>query len=276
MNVHREKVLITVKTYPTLSRKHVELVCTAGLREDGTWIRLYPIPFRLLDEQKRFPKWHWLDLPVVRRSKDHRNESFSPADLEDVRILHSIGTENKWRARKEIVIRKGKIWTNMQGLIDAAKLEKTSLATFKPAKMIGMDIQPEEERDWSPEVLATALESMRQGDLFRDQEDTREFIPAEKIPYGFYYRFIDDEGKESRMKIIDWEIGMLFRNCLRDADGNEAVALEKIRAKYEANFFKTDLHLFLGTTHAWHDRSKNPWMVIGVLPLPVDLQQELF
>ena len=45
----REKVLITVKTYPTLSRKHGELVCTAGVREDGSWVRLYPIPFRLLD-----------------------------------------------------------------------------------------------------------------------------------------------------------------------------------------------------------------------------------
>ena len=47
--MEREKVLITVKTYPTLSRKHGELVCTAGVREDGSWVRLYPIPFRLLD-----------------------------------------------------------------------------------------------------------------------------------------------------------------------------------------------------------------------------------
>jgi len=32
------KVLITVKTYPTLSAKYDELVCTAGFKEDGTWI----------------------------------------------------------------------------------------------------------------------------------------------------------------------------------------------------------------------------------------------
>ena len=38
------KVLITVKTYPTLSAKYDELVCTAGFREDGTWIRIYPVP----------------------------------------------------------------------------------------------------------------------------------------------------------------------------------------------------------------------------------------
>lgn len=39
------KVLVTVKTYPTISVKYDELVCTAGFREDGSWIRIYPIPF---------------------------------------------------------------------------------------------------------------------------------------------------------------------------------------------------------------------------------------
>jgi len=31
--VSKERVLITVKTYPTLSTKYGELVCTAGIRE---------------------------------------------------------------------------------------------------------------------------------------------------------------------------------------------------------------------------------------------------
>ena len=48
------KVLVTVKTYPTLSDKYDELVCTAGLREDGSWIRIYPVPFRKLDYQNRY------------------------------------------------------------------------------------------------------------------------------------------------------------------------------------------------------------------------------
>lgn len=48
-----ERVLITVKTYPTLSKKYGETVCTAGLREDGSWVRIYPVPFRQLI--RRFP-----------------------------------------------------------------------------------------------------------------------------------------------------------------------------------------------------------------------------
>ena len=36
----RERILITVKTYPTLSRKYGETVCTAGVREDGAGVSL--------------------------------------------------------------------------------------------------------------------------------------------------------------------------------------------------------------------------------------------
>jgi len=31
----KQRILVTVKTYPTLSRKYGETVCTAGIREDG-------------------------------------------------------------------------------------------------------------------------------------------------------------------------------------------------------------------------------------------------
>ncbi|MDF1814754.1 MAG: hypothetical protein P1V20_21290, partial [Verrucomicrobiales bacterium] len=44
----KERILITVKTYPTLSTKYAELVCTAGVNENGEWRRIYPIQFRQL------------------------------------------------------------------------------------------------------------------------------------------------------------------------------------------------------------------------------------
>ena len=42
----RTKVLITVMTYPLPSRGYQELVCTAGVTEQGEWIRLYPVDYR--------------------------------------------------------------------------------------------------------------------------------------------------------------------------------------------------------------------------------------
>lgn len=41
------KVLIAVKTYPTLSSKYDELVCTAGFREDGAFYPKKEIQGRL-------------------------------------------------------------------------------------------------------------------------------------------------------------------------------------------------------------------------------------
>lgn len=64
----KQRVLITVKTYPTLSKKYGETVCTAGLREDGSWVRMYPVPFRRLDETEQYRKFDWLEcLNVIRR-----------------------------------------------------------------------------------------------------------------------------------------------------------------------------------------------------------------
>jgi hypothetical protein len=40
----RKKVLITVTTYPLPSRSYDELVCTAGILENGDWIRIKNIP----------------------------------------------------------------------------------------------------------------------------------------------------------------------------------------------------------------------------------------
>ncbi|MCF8054554.1 MAG: hypothetical protein K9K75_04975 [Deltaproteobacteria bacterium] len=56
-------VFITVKTYPTLSSKYDELVCTAGILDDGSWVRIYPLPFRKLDYEKKYKKYQWIKLP---------------------------------------------------------------------------------------------------------------------------------------------------------------------------------------------------------------------
>jgi len=73
----RERVLITVKTYPTLSRKHGELVCTAAVREDGSWVRLYPIPFPLLEYHERYSKFEWVETTLVKSSSDPRPETLN-------------------------------------------------------------------------------------------------------------------------------------------------------------------------------------------------------
>ena len=76
--LHEEKILILAKTYPSLSEKYLETVCTAGVRDDGSWIRVYPIKFRQMDEVKRYHKYQWISCKVYKPElkNDPRPESF--------------------------------------------------------------------------------------------------------------------------------------------------------------------------------------------------------
>lgn len=269
----REHVLITVKTYPTLSQKHVELVCTAGFREDGSWVRIYPVPFRLLSQELQFPKWTWISLPLIRRTRDRRPESFSPIDRDDIEIGGRIPTTDSWRERRSWALSKGRVWSNLSELIEAGKQDEVSLATFRPAEMLAFEWDAASE-DWESNKLAAVESQLRQMNFLEPESLQQEFKPAKKVPFDFYYRFRDEAGRESRMRILDWEIGMLYWKCRRNAH-SDADALEKVRQRYQNEFFHKDLHLFLGTTYEWHSRAPNPWVIVGVFPPPITPQLEL-
>src|SRR3990172_5580350 len=101
-SLDRVKVLITVKTYPLPSNKYQELVCTAGVLEDGRWIRIYPIPFRSLPSETKFEKYEWIEADLVRNKSDFRPQSYIPkSDASHIRILSKIGTDNNWAERKK-------------------------------------------------------------------------------------------------------------------------------------------------------------------------------
>ena len=62
----KKRVLITVRTYPVPATKGVEVSCTAGVTHDGKWIRLFPLPYRLLEDERKFKKYQWIDVNVTR------------------------------------------------------------------------------------------------------------------------------------------------------------------------------------------------------------------
>ena len=51
--------------------------------------------------------------------------------------------------------------------------------------------------------------------------------------------------------------------------------MELVRAKYLTQFTKTDLHFFLGTTQQFHFVAPNPWVIVGVFPIPFEDQPAL-
>ena len=59
-------ILIIVKTYPEISRKYTETVCTAGVLADSkTLVRLYPIRFRYLEGTLQFKKYQLSFLAMI-------------------------------------------------------------------------------------------------------------------------------------------------------------------------------------------------------------------
>lgn len=274
----RTKVLITVATYPLPSRSYDELVCIAGILETGEWIRIYPVPLKFLtglrkDGRIESFKYNWIEIDLNKRTDDFRPESHSPInyDFKDIELFGKVDTKNNWAKRKKYCT--AKVYKNRSQLIEESK-EPTnvSLATFKPTKILEFVIKAEEKREWKDEWV----ELRKQGDLF--EQDRNPEITIRKLPYKFYYRFIDDAGRESCLMIEDWEIGALYWNCLESAKGNEEEALKSVRDKYEQKFInENDIYFFLGTTREWHmRRAKNPFVIIGVFYPKKEVQMSLF
>lgn len=266
------RVLITVKTYPTLSAKYDELVCTAGFREDGTWIRIYPVPFRKKPYNEQYRKYDWIELDLVKNDGDFRPESYRPKTIDsEINVVGHIDTKRNWEERRKFCL--GKIYYNLTELIAEAKSENTctSLAVFKPTKVL--DFYAEcVEREWDKDKLS----KLNQLNLFEKTEGGK-FVVVQKLPYKFKFRILDNQGKESNMMIEDWETGQLFWNCLARHEGDEQKAIADVRQKYFDDFAQTkDLHFFLGTTQAHHHVSLNPFMIIGTFQPKIELQGKLF
>ncbi len=271
----RERILITVKTYPTLSEKYGELVCTAGIREDGSWVRLYPVPFRRLGSDDRYQKFQWVETQVVRNPFDTRPESFRLLDPDDITLLDRIGTEDNWRERRRLLIRQGKVFDNMETLIEDSHANRRSLATFKPTTIEKFVIE-KGERSWAQDKLDAIKAQANQGDLLSDEGWKETFKVVKPVPWKFSYGFTDVTGKLRTLQILDWEIGALYWNCLESSAGDEKLAISKVRQMYFERFRNADLHLFLGTTHKFHQmKAPNPWVIVGVLPVPQERQISL-
>ncbi len=134
--------------------------------------------------------------------------------------------------------------------------------------------------DWSKKVLDQLVREKAQLSLFNDDKVEDEIKLAEKIPFKFSYKYLDESGKERTAMIEDWEIGALYRNCLKISNGDKQKAVEMVRHKYWDEFVlsgKYDITLLMGTTWEFHNkRAPNPFVIVGVFYPPKDSQERLF
>ena len=106
LELHEEKILIVVKTYPRPSAKYRELVCTAGITTSGKWIRLYPISYRYLDYNKWYRKYQWINVKIEKANikNDFRADGYRPVESTIQAIDEPITTNKQWIDRKNLIL----------------------------------------------------------------------------------------------------------------------------------------------------------------------------
>ncbi len=233
--MERRKILIVTKTYPSISRKYKETVCTAGIllnddEQPVEWIRIYPIRFRKLGLEQRYKRYSIISAEIEKNDKDYRKESYRIND-ESIQVIRSIGTNQSWKERKSLILP-----LSFSSIAEIKSKDK-SVGIIKP-QSIEKYFHKITDREWSSKQLNT----LAQGDLFDESMD------LEKIPYQFGYQFTERDGVKHRYTISDWEISELYRKCRNSSkfttlQEKERDSLEKVKNKYSDEFLSKKRHL---------------------------------
>lgn len=241
-----DKVVVTVKAYPNPSKGHRETSCVAGLQvHSQQWIRLHPIPFRLLPDNQQFKKFDIITANIT-KSSDSRPESHR-VDLESIQRIGNIGTQGgSWDERNRLLA--PMISESLEELRQLAPHQQT-LGLVKVKDLDRLEITPQTS-GWSQKELVR-LRTRRMFD--------RDIIDLECPPYKFHYRY-RCEGKHCNghsHQIFDWEVIQTYRKWSREYGIDWE---EHFRRKFFDWMSERDLHLFVGTMRT-HPTS---WTCVGV------------
>ena len=253
-----KRVLIWGKTYPELSSRYRETVCTGGCFEDGRPVRLYPIPLRYLPEVQRYSLYSWVDAPLVDSSQDRRPESYRLARPQ-IDVLDRVPTDKGWIARREIIF-KDRSWHYecLRDLEARQQADKSSMG-FVPVGSVDkvwLEKRSDDDRDSHEAKYRRLLAQARQQDLFTVDQQTVRFLEFQpwRVRVAWHCRRLDgpDACPGHTAAVLDWGLGELGRR----------EGWDKARDKMEAlgDLGEYDLAFFCGNFKAYPNR----FGVVGV------------
>lgn len=270
-----QRILILCKTYPSPSARYVETSCVAGLAEGDRLIRLFPVPFRLVEDDQQFRKWQWIRARVRRAQDDARPESHR-ISVDTIELEgEPLPTRDHWAARREAL--KGvPVFDSFDALEASRLVRNTTLGLVRPSRLVGLDITPVVNSAWTDDEMAKLLQEQMQGNLFDSSDEEARYLKTlKKLPFDFHYRYecqTAEGPKVFRNKLVDWEAGALYWNVHRRPDWQDAM-----RQKFITEFSERDVLFLMGTIH----RFPKQWLIVSVLypPRPPETlvrQQSLF
>ncbi len=249
MTWEKKRVTIVTKAYPEPSTKHGDVACTAGITEDGEWIRLYPVNMRHFSRRNKISKFDIIEVEVKKdKDKLGRKESHKVRS-ESIRVIDrnlTIPTRD-WPKRNEIVL--SKLDLSVKSLEDAYKKDKTSIGLIRPTELLDFiktkDLEIHEQNSWA---FTTTLDGQR--------------IPkVTKMEHIFKYRFKCQgcgEG-EHTMQCEDWELFESYRSW-GERYGDPETLWKNLRKKYFIWMLeKRDLHFIMGMYSQYPT-----WFIIGI------------
>lgn len=261
MATDHRRILILCKTYPSPSSRYVETSCVAGMDEEGHLIRLFPVPFRLIEDNQQFRKWQWIRARVRRAQDDARSESYR-ISVDTIEVDgEPLPTRDDWSVRRA-AIHGVPVFDSFDDLDASREASGTTLGLVRPSRLLGLDITPVDVPSWTKEEMAKLLQEQQQGNLFDAVEDQRSLKTLKKLPFDFHYRYeclTPDRVVEHRHKLVDWEAGALYWNVHRRPDWQEA-----FRSKFLTEFQDREVLFLMGTIH----RFPKQWLIVSVLYLP--------
>lgn len=259
-----KRVLIVVKTYPNPAHRGVEVSCTAGVTKDGEWLRLFPVPFRFLEQDRQFTRYQWIDVQVRRARNDPRPESHNLNDS-SIQIVSYPPAVKGGGAREQLLaqLRRPSLCHIDE---ERERYGHPTLGFFRPARIKRLRIEPAETPNWTAGELAI----LNQARLDLGGSEPKGIL--EKIPFQFRYEFecAHPSCNGHALMCTDWEMGQSYRAWRRrygaDWEG-------KFRERYEREMIeRNDTSFYVGTVH----QHPNRWIIIGLFYPPKPSGPDLF
>ncbi len=249
MNWEKKRITIVTKAYPEYSKRHGSVACTAGITEDGEWIRLYPIDMRHFIGDEKISKFDIIEVECAPHSDKLSRRESHKVRPDSIKIIDRSLTKPKadWKKRNAIVLPMRN--DSIELLEQDFKNHKTSLGLIKPTQFLEFiktaPLQIHERESWSCTINLDG-----------------QMIPqVTEIQHIFKYRFKCQgcTDGEHIMQCEDWELFEAYRSW-----GNRYQNADILWTKLQERFFEwmikeRDLHFIMGT------HSQYPtWFIVGL------------
>jgi hypothetical protein len=252
--------LPVVKAYPQLSRTYGEVSCIAGIQTapgDLRWIRLYPVPFRALDDAQQFAKYQSIRLHAEAHSGDRRPETRRP-DRDSIELVgEALSTSRGWESRRRFV--EPLMADSMCAIQRMQRDAGTSLGVFRPKEVIDLLIEQRDVRQDKQELARAWAAQPSLFDGLESGEQALQIEALEQIPWTFKYKYrcADTACNGHEQTIVDWEVAELYRRVGR-RDGWQ----DLMRKKWlnELCGPERDTAFFVGNQH----QHPGSFLVLGV------------